>query len=85
MTTSLMLVGIWAVAANLAVVVSGRDDQWGRVYALIASGVPLLGLVTWQNGPLVGLIVLAAGMSVLLWPVAPRGRWIDRLFGRAAK
>jgi hypothetical protein len=36
---------------------------------LIATGIPLLGYVTWQTGPVWGLICLAAGASVLRWPL----------------
>jgi hypothetical protein len=31
--------------------------------------VPLLGLVTWQYGPVAGLIALGAGASILRWPI----------------
>ncbi|NDV63645.1 DUF2484 family protein, partial [Puniceicoccales bacterium CK1056] len=43
---------------------------------LIAVGIPILGFVTWQHGPWFGMLVLAAGMSVLRWPVIYLGRWI---------
>lgn len=78
MSVSLVLACLWAVAANLLAMLPSRDNHWRRAYALIALGVPVLGLVTWQNGPWLGLLVLAAGMSVLRWPVIYLVRWFWR-------
>ncbi|MDP5217822.1 DUF2484 family protein [Ruegeria sp. 2205SS24-7] len=78
MTLSLTLVCIWAISANLMAMLPSRDNHWSRAYLLIALGIPLLGYVTYQNGPWVGLIVLIAGMSVLRWPVIYLTRWIRR-------
>jgi len=69
MSLSLILACVWAVTANVAAMIPSRDNHWRRAYALIAVGVPILGYVTYQNGPWVGLAVLVAGMSVLRWPV----------------
>jgi len=52
---------------------------------LIAAGVPLLGYVTYENGPWVGLLVLAAGSSMLRWPVIYLGRWIRRKATRSTE
>ncbi|MGK7653422.1 DUF2484 family protein [Roseovarius sp. B08] len=81
MSMSLVLFFIWAVAANLLAMIPSRDNHWRRAYVLIAVGIPLLGYVTWQNGPWVGLLVLAAGMSLLRWPVIYLGRWARRVAG----
>ena len=70
MTLSLALACLWAVVANVLATLPSRD------YVRIAIGVPLLGLVTYQNGPWIGLLVLVAGMSVLRWPVIYLGRWL---------
>lgn len=78
MSMSLVLACIWALAANLLAMIPSRDNHWRRAYALIAVGIPILGYVTWQNGPWVGLSVLAAGMSLLRWPVIYLGRWARR-------
>ncbi|WP_372573758.1 DUF2484 family protein [Ruegeria jejuensis] len=78
MTLSLTLVCVWAISANLMAMIPSRDNHWSRAYLLIALGIPLLGYVTYQNGPWVGLIVLIAGMSVLRWPVIYLTRWIRR-------
>ncbi|MET4104236.1 hypothetical protein ABIE58_003687 [Roseovarius sp. MBR-78] len=81
MTTSLILACLWAVAANVLAMLPSRDNHWRRAWALIALGVPVLGLVAWQHGPWLGLLVLAAGMSVLRWPVIYLARWLRGLRG----
>lgn len=81
MTPSLILACLWAVAANLSAMLPSRDNHWRRAYGLIALGIPLLGWVTYQNGPWIGLLVLGAGMSVLRWPVIYLGRWLRRRLG----
>ncbi len=78
MNTSLILACLWALAANLAAMIPSSDNHWRRAWALIATGIPLLGYVTWQNGPWVGLLALAAGVSLLRWPVLYLGRWLRR-------
>jgi len=83
MTLSLICFFAWALAANLAAMIPSKDNHWTRAYVLIALGIPLLGWVTYQNGPLVGLICMAAGTSVLRWPVVHFWRWARRL-GRKA-
>jgi len=79
MTLSLILACVWAVAANLLAMTPSKDNHWRRAYVLIAVGIPLLGYVTYENGPWVGLAVLLAGMSVLRWPVIYLGRWLRGL------
>lgn len=76
MNLSLILACLWVVLANLLAMLPSRDNHWRRAYLLIAVGVPLLGYVTWQNGPWIGLLALAAGISVLRWPVIYLGRWL---------
>ncbi|WP_297769562.1 DUF2484 family protein [uncultured Roseovarius sp.] len=76
MTLSLVLACLWALVANILAMLPSRDNYWRRAYVLIAVGVPILGYVTWENGPWIGLFVLAAGMSVLRWPVVYLGRWL---------
>ncbi|KIC07907.1 hypothetical protein RA19_22595 [Leisingera sp. ANG-M1] len=79
MTLSLTLAAVWALAANLLAMIPSRDNHWRRAYVLIALGIPLLGYVTYENGPWWGLAVLLAGMSVLRWPVVYFLRWIGVL------
>ncbi len=75
MSLSLIFVLVWLVSANLLAMIPSKDNLWFRAYVLIAVGLPLLGYVTWENGPIIGLICLAAGMSVLRWPVIYLMRW----------
>lgn len=79
MTTSLTLAALWAVVANLLAMTPSKDHHWRNAYWLIAIGIPIVGFVTWQHGPFVGMLVLAGGMSVLRWPVIYLTRWIRRI------
>ncbi len=79
MSAALTLACLWAVVANVLAMIPARDNHWTRAYWLIAAGVPILGLVTWQHGPWLGLLVMVAGMSLLRWPVVHLWR---RLAGR---
>jgi hypothetical protein len=72
---------VWLIAANLIGMLPSRDHHWRAAYGLIAVGVPLLGWVTWEGGPIVGLAVLAAGASILRWPVVFFWRWLRRRVG----
>ncbi len=82
MTLSMVLALVWALTANVLAMIPSRDDHWSRAYVLIAAGIPLLGFVTYQNGPWIGLLALMAGMSVLRWPVRHLGRWVVSRFDR---
>ncbi|GGO51677.1 Protein of unknown function [Roseovarius pacificus] len=81
MSLSLILAFLWAIAANVLAMIPSHDNHWRRAYALIAVGVPILGYVTYQNGPWIGLAVLLGGMSLLRWPVIYLGRWMRRNVG----
>jgi hypothetical protein len=80
MSLSLMLACLWAVVANIIAMTPSKDHHWRSAYVLIAAGVPIVGLVTAEHGPWIGLLVLAAGCSVLRWPVVYLARWVRRLF-----
>lgn len=82
MNLSLILACLWAVAANVIAMMPSKDAHWSNAYVLIAIGIPILGYVTYQNGPWMGLLVLVAGASVLRWPVIYLGRWLRRIAGR---
>ncbi len=82
MSLSLVLALVWALAANVLAMIPSKDNHWTRAYILIGIGIPLLGYVTYENGPWIGLLVLAAGMSVLRWPVRYLLRWVRRQVGR---
>ena len=79
MTPSLICALLWFVLAHVLAFLPSRDNHWRRAYFLIALGIPLLGWVTMQNGPWVALVLLAAGASVLRWPLI---RLYRRLAGR---
>lgn len=76
MTLSLTFAALWALIANILAMTPSKDHHWRNAYGLIAIGIPIVGFVTWQHGPWIGMLVLAAGMSVLRWPVIYLGRWI---------
>ena len=78
MSLSLVLACLWALAANMAAMIPARDNHWRRAFVLISLGIPLLGYVTYENGPVIGLLVMMAGMSMLRWPVIYLGRWMRR-------
>lgn len=82
-TPSLIFVAVWLLAANVVAMFPSKDHHWKFAYGMIALGVPLLGWVTYQNGPWIGLIVLAAGASVLRWPLIYLTRWMRRVMGRS--
>ncbi|SLN35246.1 hypothetical protein AQS8620_01211 [Aquimixticola soesokkakensis] len=71
------------MSANLIAMLPSRHHHWPAAYVLIAFGVPLVGYVTYENGPWVGLIVLAAGASVLRWPMRYAGRWVLKTVRRS--
>ncbi len=79
MTLSLILACVWLLIANVLAMLPSKDNHWRRAYVLIALGIPLLGFVTYENGPWIGLVVLIAGMSMLRWPVIYLTRWLKRL------
>lgn len=86
MSLSLILACLWAVVANLLAMLPSRDNHWRRAWGLIATGIPVLGYVTYENGPWVGLLVLGAGVSLLRWPAVRLGRWMrDRLPRRSPR
>lgn len=78
MTLSLILCLVWLVTANIIAMFPSRDHHWRAAYVLIAFGIPLVGWVTYDTGPVWGLIMLAAGVSVLRWPVVYLWRWVKR-------
>lgn len=76
MIEPLMLAFLWLILANVIAIFPSRDHHWRAAYGLIAVGIPLLGWVTYADGPLWGLLLLAGGASVLRWPVIYLWRWI---------
>lgn len=76
MTTSLILACVWIVAANVMAMLPSKRSHWPQAYVLIAVGIPLLGYITYENGPWWGLAALFAGASILRWPVRFLAAWI---------
>lgn len=80
MPLSLIFAALWFIAANLIALMPSKHNHWPQAYALIAVGVPLLGWVTLESGPWIGLLVLAGGVSVLRWPVYYLWKWAKGRF-----
>ena len=78
MSGSVLAACLWAVAATVIAMLPTRDHHWRAAYVLIMAGIPILGWVTYQNGPWFGRIVLAAGASILRWPLVYLWRWLRR-------
>ncbi|AMY68456.1 DUF2484 family protein [Frigidibacter mobilis] len=69
----LALVLVWTAAANVPLLVEDRQRR-AAGYTLVLLGVPILGYVTWQAGPVWGLSLLALGGLLLRWPPLMLGR-----------
>jgi len=82
MSFSLILVCLWALTANVLAMTPSKDHHWRNAYILIGIGVPLIGYVTVQHGPWIGVLVFAGGCSILRWPVIYFGRWLRRRASR---
>lgn len=80
MTLSLTLAALWFIVANLIGLIPSKHNHWPQAYVLIAVGVPILGYVTYENGPWIGLLVLAGAASILRWPVVYLWRWLRKRF-----
>ena len=76
MTLPLAAACLWLISANLIAMLPSRDHHWRAAYILIALGIPLLGWVTREAGALWGLAFLAAGASLLRWPLVSIWRWV---------
>ena len=83
MPGSLISACLWALLACLAAM-GPRRIQWPVAWVLIATGIPLLGWVTYQAGPFWGLVVFAAGASILRWPLKRAGHYMRRAVARGA-
>lgn len=74
MNLSLVLACLWALVATIIAILPFKI-HWPAAYLLIAIGIPILGFVTYENGPFVGLLVFAGGASMLRWPLYYLVRW----------
>lgn len=82
MPLSLALACLWVVLAAVLAMLPSRRSHWPAAWLLIALGLPLLGYVLWEAGALAGLLVFAAGASVLRWPLFYLWRRAVRAAGR---
>lgn len=80
MSLSFALTCLWFIVANVIAMLPSRDHHWRAAYVLFALGVPLLGWLTVEHGPVAGMVALAMGASVLRWPLIHLSR---RLRGAA--
>jgi hypothetical protein len=77
MPSSLILACVWALVA-CAAGMGPRRFHIPAAWVLIMTGIPLLGFVTYQTGPIWGILLLLAGASVLRWPLIRLGQRIRR-------
>ena len=76
MNASIILACLWVVTASVIAMLPSKRHHWPAAYVLIAFGIPILGFVTYQNGPWLGLAAFFAGASILRWPVRYLVRWV---------
>jgi len=69
MLLSLTLALIWLGVAQATGLLRPAPRQRAAAVALTIVGIPLLGWVTTEAGPYVGLALLAAGAVSLCWPL----------------
>ncbi|HMO07599.1 MAG TPA: DUF2484 family protein [Paracoccaceae bacterium] len=81
MTSALAAACLWAIAANIAAMIPSRRNHWPQAVVLLATGIPILGWVTWTSGPFWGLVVMAAGASLLRWPLVRLWQAVRRRAG----
>ena len=79
MSQSLILALVWMVSANVIGLLPSKHHHWPSAYVLIALGLPILGGVFWQEGIVIGVVVLAMAASILRWPVRYLLRWFRRV------
>lgn len=84
MPLSLVLACLWVVVAFVVGMLPQRF-HWPAAWLLIATGIPLLGFVTLQTGPVLGLICFAAGASVLRWPLLRAAQRVRRIVVRVER
>ncbi|PWK60512.1 DUF2484 family protein [Roseicyclus mahoneyensis] len=82
MPFAIVLLCLWVIAACIAGMTPQRY-HWPAAWVLIGTGIPLLGLLTLSMGPVWGLIALAAGVSILRWPILRAGQRLAGLLAPA--
>ena len=69
MPISLLVAGLWLLLAWGAKGAPSRI-RWAVALVMTATGIPLLGFVTMDAGPIAGLVCLALGALLIRWPRA---------------
>lgn len=69
MSGSLLLAAAWIVLACL-LAMALRRQRGVAIVALIVSGIPVVGWITLQHGPVPGMAALAFGACLMRWPLA---------------
>lgn len=69
MMLSLTLALIWLGVAQATGLLRSAPRQRTAAVVLTVLGIPLLGWVTTEAGPYIGLALLAAGAVSLCWPL----------------
>lgn len=70
MVLAIIAAMMWGIAAALVPLLAGRRHVLA-LWALVATGVPVLGALTYILGPAVGVGALVTGLLILLFsPVA---------------
>jgi hypothetical protein len=71
MIVSILLAALWAfVAIRIGIRPDRLHAPMSR--AILIAGVPLLGLITMQTGPVGGAVSLVIGGCVIGWPLIGR-------------
>lgn len=73
MPLCLTLALVWSLAAGGALALPPRH-QWPMVWVLTGTGIPLLGVLTFQAGPVVGLAGLVVAALLLSRALAGLGQ-----------
>jgi membrane protease YdiL (CAAX protease family) len=69
MMLSLTLALIWLGMAQATGLLRPAPRQRAAAVALTILGIPMLGWITTEAGPYIGLALLAAGVVSLCWPL----------------
>lgn len=82
MNLSLVLLLIWALTANIIAMFPSKHHHWPAAYVLVATGIPLIIFVFYNNNSIVNLLALAVWCSVLRWPLLYSYKWVRGKFVR---
>lgn len=57
----------WALVACMVPLIR-QNHRLAAIWILVLAGVPILGWLTYLCGPGFGVLFLALGLSILVWP-----------------